>query len=258
MYFKFKHIDKLVGGFFILTIICLLALLVTVARGQGWFEKYTSYDSFLSNGRGLQHGDQVVVNGFEIGRVSKIKLADDDMIWVKFKVLSRYAKHVREGTTALVDSPMVGSARVLLKLGPSDAPMLKPGSVIPSGEEEAANLDGLIESATELVNKLKSPDGSLMTIVKDIASGKGSLGKLITEPALYNRLSAITKNVQGVTESLNEVSPDLKDAIIAARKDLEEANKVIHALQSSIFLRGSIENYLNQERLLTGAESYDR
>lgn len=258
MYFKFKHLDKFVGGFFILAVICLLALLVTVARGQRWFQDYVSYKTTLSNSRGLQRGDQVIINGLEVGRVVKIDLSANDMVSVDFKIFSGYAKHMREGTKSMIDSPMVGSARIILKVGPEDAAELRPGSNIPSGEEEAASLDELIESATELAKKLGDEGGSLMTIIKDIADGRGTLGQFVINPVLYNRLAAITNNVQGITKSLDEASPDIKDAIVAARRDLEEANKVIHALQKSIFLSGSIENYLGEDRLLTGAESYDR
>lgn len=258
MYFKFKHLDKLVGGFFILAIICLLALLVTVARGQRWFQDYNPYHCSFSSGKGIRIGDSVIINGLEAGRVMQISLTDDDRVDVTFKIFSRYTNHIREGTKAVINAPMVGSAIVMLKLGPTDAQILKPGSDIPSGEEEASDLDELISSATDLTKKLGDPDGSLMTIINDIAKGRGTVGKLIIDPALHNRFAAIAKNIQGITKSLDEASPDLKDAIVAARKDLEEANKVIHALQRSIFLRGSIENYLEEERLLMGAEGSNR
>ena len=264
MHFKFRHLDKLVGGFFIVSLVCLLLLLVVVARGQRWFQKYVPYHSYFEKAGGLNVGDKVLIKGMEAGRVASVKLSKDNQIAVKYKIYSQYADKVQEGTRSKVSIPVVGSASVVLQLPIEKKPVLKAKSLIPSSEDESADLEKLIENATNLVAKLNDPDGTFMMTLAHLEQstaelettmkGRGSVGKLMNDSELHNRLVKISKNLQDITDKLGEASPDMRDAVISARKNLEEAEKVITALQKSVFLRGHIEQYLGEERLLTGAE----
>lgn len=264
MHFKFRHLDKLVGGFFIISVVSLILLMVVVARGRHWFERYVPYYSMFNSGRGLNIGDPVMIKGLKTGKVISVRLEQGNNVKVEYKILAKHSDLITDGVNAQVSAPVVGSASVVINLGQSDKPILKSGSQIPSVEESGGGLDELIADADILVKKLKDPDGNFMDTLanlkdatgdlKKTMAGKGSLGQLITKSDLYDRFLKIAKHLQVLSETLDETSPDMRDAVVAARRDLEEAEKVIKALQKSIFLRGSIEQYLGDERLLTGAE----
>lgn len=63
---------------------------------------------------------------------------------------------------------------------------------------------GTLNSVTQLTDSLKQTVSNLTEVTSQIKSGKGSIGKLLNDEELYNRLLAVTGNVQLTMSELNE------------------------------------------------------
>lgn len=261
MHFKFKYIQKIVGGFFLTACVIIIILLVLVARGQKWFQQYARYVTYFNNGGGLHVGSSVMIQGLEAGKVARVRIEADNRVKVDVNIFKQYASHIREESIAKLTQPMIGSSRLEIVLGPQDKALIRTGGVIPSKEVVGADLDALINETTELIKKLKNPDEDLMHILsnvnhatKEISSSltkkSGSLAMLIEERKLYDELLSTTTHLDSVLSGIDESTPDIRDAITEARRGLKETNKVILALQKSIFLRGNIERHLKQDSTL--------
>lgn len=261
MHFKFRHIQKIIGGFFLLTCFIIIILLVLVARGQKWFEHYVPYITYFNSGGGLHAGSSVMIQGLEAGQITKIGLSRDNKVRVQIKVNHQYASRIRQDSLAKLITPIVGSSRLEIALGPQDAPLIPIRGVIPSKEVVGSDLDALINEATDLVKKLSDPKKDLMQILdnvnhatKEISESldekSGTLAMLIEDRKLYDELLSATSHLDNVLAGIDESTPDIKDAITEARRGLKETNKVILALQKSIFIRGNIEKYLKQDSTL--------
>lgn len=261
MQFKFKHIQKIVGGFFLLACIIIAVLLVIVARGQRWFQQYASYASYFDHGGGINVGASVMLKGLEAGNVYSVGLDSDNRVLVGIHIFKQYANRIREGSRVALMEPIVGSSRIEIDPGPQDMPPIKHGGTIPSSDTERASLDTLIGHATNLVKDLEDPKGDLKqgianvnAITKNLADSlkekKGTLGMLIERRDLYNEVVSITKHLDQILAGIDESTPDIRDSIIEARKGLKEANKVMKALQKSVFLRGNVEEYLKEEAVV--------
>ncbi len=254
MHFKFRHLQKIVGGFFLLTVILVIVLLTMVARGQRWFQAYTPYHCFFASGGGLAAGSTVTINGLEAGKIQHVQLTPENRVRVDLQVFSEYADRIRAESMAKLVMPIVGSAGVEIAPGPTGAAAIEPGGLIPSRVEGGGDLDALIGNANELIAELKDPQGDLM----EALANTNEATKLIVEgleakpgrPAMLDELSSAVGHLDGVLDSLDAASPDIRDAIIEARRGLREANRVIRALQKSILLRGNIEQYLKEDSTL--------
>jgi len=261
MHFKFRHLEKIVGAFFLFTCAMILVLLVLVARGQRWFQAYTPYDTYFDGGGGLRVGTPVMVKGLEGGKISGIELCEDGRVRIDLSIFRQVGRRIRSGSMARISSPLLGSSSLEIDPGPQDLPPIPHGGTIPSEESASAGFDALVDSATKLVRSLDDPEGDLKMSLANVniatkqlsdalTKKDGTLRMLIERRQLYDELVRASGHLSGVLGAIDEKGPDIQDAIVEARRALEEANKVIAALQKSIFLRGNIAKGLKEDSTL--------
>lgn len=261
MYFKFKYLNKIVGGFFILTCIIVIILLMIVARGQRWFQTYTPYTAYFDQGDGLGLGTPVMINGIRSGMIDSISLDENNRINVVLKIFSQYSKNIKEGSEIKIVTPLFGSANLEILPGPTQNNVILPKGVISTVSGEQSSLDALIEETMALIEMLKDPNGDLAGSLKNfnstsrridsmLSSRGGTLGMLIESRDLYNRLISVTNHLNHLVSIVDESSPDIRDAITGAREGIKEANRTIRAVQKSIFIRGHVEKYLAEDSAL--------
>ncbi len=254
MHFKFRNLQKIVGGFFLLTVVVIIMLLTIVARGQRWFQHYIPYQCYFARGGGLVGGDDVTINGIKAGKVHRVSLSDDNRIHVELQIYAKYSDRIREKSLVKMILPMVGSATLDIDPGLQDVPSILKGGIIPSIKEGGADLDALISSAIELVNELEDPEGNLMGMLANLddltKSVSGALKSKPGKPGMLVEVQSAVGHLDSVLATLDESKPEIRDAIVEARRSLYETNKVIKALQKSIFLRGNIEQQLDEDSTL--------
>lgn len=266
MHFKFKHLQKIIGGFFLLTCAAVVVLLGIAARGQRWFQAYTPYVSYFETGGGLRVGTVINIKGLEAGRISSVDLGPDNRVKVGFKVFRNYAGKVTKGASISHVQPLIGSSSLELIPGPDNAQPIAAGGVIPTADGGKIDLNELVANTTRFINdatllvtnatllakNLESPQGDLKKTLANLNSAtkqvsealneqKGTMGLLLEKRELYDNLLSSTVRLDTVLKGLEESTPDIKDSISEARYNLEEAGKVIRALQKSIFIRGNLE-----------------
>lgn len=92
---------------------------------------------------------------------------------------------------------------------------------------------GTLNSVTQLTDSLKHTVSNLTEVTSQIKSGKGSIGKLLNDEELYNRLLVVTGNVQLTMSELNETIHKLS---MAAGNGVEVTEALKHNfLVSSYF-----------------------
>lgn len=254
MHFKFRHLHKIVGGFFLLAVAILFLLLVLVARGQRWFQGYVHYTTMFEKGGGLQPGDAVTIKGIEVGKVETVELDSSNRIFVKFAVFDHYANRIRQGTEALLSSPFIGAGSIVLELGETDGSELADGSAVPPRASGGGELDALLTSISNIAKRLEDPQGDLMQTLGHVRGITKELEVALSSDtdSLHMRLRSAMGHLDRVLAGLDDSTPDIQDAIGEARKSLEEANTVLVALEKSIFLRGNVERFLEEDAVLVG------
>ena len=279
MHFKFKHIQKIVGGFFLLSCIIIIVLLAIVARGQKWLQSYAPYVSYFDEGKGLRIGTDVTIKGMEAGRVSSVDLGPDNRVKVGVEVFRRYAGKINRGSRIYLVQPMIGSNSLEIAPGPDSSAPIPDGGVISSVDEGKTDLKALIDNATRLVKKLGDPEGDLLRTLANLntatrnlenprgdlmqsianvnkatkelsdalVSKDGTVGMLLEKRELYDKLNSAALHLDSVMGSIEGATPEIKASISAARTDLEESEKVIRSLQKNFLIRGNIEKRMNED-----------
>jgi phospholipid/cholesterol/gamma-HCH transport system substrate-binding protein len=85
----------------------------------------------------------------------------------------------------------------------------------------------------------------LGTIVKDIQGGKGSIGKLVNDEAMYKSLKEVVDQAEATAKNLSEISEDMKKV----STDLRESNLVNTVEQTAVHVRDAAER---ARAILTG------
>ena len=283
MHFKFKHKEKIIGAFFILSCIIIIILLVIVARGQKWLQAYVPYVVYFEEGRGLRVGTGITIKGLDAGRVSSVDLGPDNRVKVGVNVFRNYAGKINTGAKIALIQPMIGSSSLEIIPGPDKAAPIVRGGVIRSVDEGKIDLKVLIDNTARLINNLENPRGDLMqslanvnTAAKKVANPqgdlmqalanvniaskklaealgpeKGTIGMLLEKRELYDKLSSAALHLDNVLTGAEDSMPEIKTSISTARTNLEESEKVIRSLQKNFLIRGDIEKRLKEDSSLS-------
>lgn len=263
--------------------VAILILGYSFLRGNDVFTTENKFYSVYSDVTGLAVAKPVLVNGFQIGRVSRLTLLPSGNTLVEFKVQSKYA--VPKNTVAKLDGDLLGNKTINFMLGNSKimaesndtlsasvkgslAESLQP--VQKKAELIIAKMDSILTSVNAIMNPRfqKNVDRSFNSIANTLRSLEGTSQKvddLVGKQSV--RINNILANVESISANLknsnqyltgtlanfNKVSDDVAKGHI--RETLENANKAVADLQATIAKinagQGSLGMLLNDDKMYT-------
>jgi phospholipid/cholesterol/gamma-HCH transport system substrate-binding protein len=264
--------------------ITILILGYSFLRGDDLFSSSNKFYAVYRSVDGLTVSKPVLVNGFQIGRISKMKLLPDGRTIVEFKIDRQYK--VPTNTLAKLSSTdLLGSKAIVFAYGNSntyaqDNDTLHgdiQGSLAESLQPiqmKAENLINKLDSALASINKILNPnfqrnvDRSFLSIANSLQTLEGTTKKIdaliSTQTEHINGILANTETVSsnlktssvhlsGITENFDKVSSDIASSNI--KQTLDNANKAMADLQATISKINSNQGTMGL--LLNDAKLYD-
>jgi phospholipid/cholesterol/gamma-HCH transport system substrate-binding protein len=205
--FHLRHRNLFVGIFILVPILVVPVFLIYSLSKTEIFEKWCYLSTRCDSNYGLNKGSGVLLSGTIIGYVESVTLNKEGSVDVAFKIKQKFTSLVKEDSRAMLKqkSPIVGDWSIELSIGSKTSPPIKSGTFMPS-EVSQMHLD---ETITQVTHTLTTVN----TILHDIESGKGSVGKLIEEDTLLRQIQALVGSVQKV--------------VVSADKAVTQANQLI-------------------------------
>lgn len=243
--------------------ITILILGYSFLRGNDIFSTTDKFYAVYQSVDGLTASKPILVNGFQIGRVSKMTLLPNGHTVVEFKVERKYK--VPSSTVAkLVSTDLLGSKAIVFEYGNSNTfaenkDTLQAdiqGSLAESLQPiqmKAENLINKLDSSLASINKILNPnfqknvDRSFMSIANSLQTLEGTTKKIDALVSTQtNHINAIMANTQtvtanlktssenltGITTDFKKVSSDIAGSNI--KQTLDNANKAMADLQATI------------------------
>ncbi|WP_372795414.1 MlaD family protein [Pontiella sp.] len=174
-------IEILVGLFVFVVLIALSVFTIVLSREKLWQESH-SYEFVFTEIGGLREGDAVYLRGMNIGRVKQTQL-DNSRVHV-FVTLD-VPLTLRHGYRIdVVDASMLGGKTLKIYEGPEDAPLL------------GKNITILGNRPVEMIVELSEAVDGLQRLIESVERGEGTLGKLVTDDAMYNNLAEISDDLK--------------------------------------------------------------
>ncbi len=236
-------------GFFVALIVMAAFFITFIVGGLERFQDGLHVDALFNSAQELKIGDRVKLAGVEVGKVEKIEL-DPTEKKVRVTMKLRAAAPVRTDTVASIKfAGLMGQNFVSLDFGKPGAKLVEDGTVLASTEQAdfAALMSKLDNVATGVENLTKSFAGdefqnlassvtgffkdnreslraslqNVSNITAKVASGEGTVGKLIMDDALYASALATVSNLN---QSVSRTSDEIRDTVADARKIVDEIN----------------------------------
>jgi phospholipid/cholesterol/gamma-HCH transport system substrate-binding protein len=227
-------------------------MVVIVARQEGLFQEYVEYRAIFKNVSGLKPGSEVHLAGVTVGNILKTSINPDGNIVVTFQVLKQYSDRIRRDSRCTIGfMGLLGEKSLDLTPGSIKEPPIPPEGLVVSVEplditqllaRAAPSLNDVQKVLTNLVSITESMAGpesdfnkifsELKDIVSKINAGKGSLGKLVNDPALYRDTADSMKQVRKFVDNL-EKSKGLIGALMNDPAFKEQTLKTMTEMQAT-------------------------
>ena len=215
-----------------IVIAATLIFSLTGTKGFSW-QRYTLKTRF-ANVAGLAAGSPVRVSGVEVGTVTAIEFAGDQ-VDVVFEVKKDLRNRITDKSVASLGSvSLLGESAVDITAATTGTPVPDYGYVT-SGRAKGSLAD-VSEQATQGMEQINA-------LVKDLRDGKGTAGRLLTDDQLYVELRRFTTTANGVTEAIRQGRGTIgrlindratSDALEASLKNLEAMTARINAGEGSL------------------------
>jgi phospholipid/cholesterol/gamma-HCH transport system substrate-binding protein len=248
-------------GLTVLVALITLAVLIFVMTGTtGLFTKKIIVRAYVDNAGGLRVGAPVRLEGVDIGNVTWIRVVSDPKrslapVEVRMKITTKYADTMNKGCQVLLTTAgVLGEVFVDIdcreaKGGPIQSGDELPTKDVPQLQDVVRASQGTLQNVDTLVKRLDS-------ILSYIQSGQGSIGKVIYDPALFNRANDMLNQLNEVVGQMNSPNGTIgkllnsEELYNKANASIDNLNKIIDEVNSG---KGTIGKFLKDPSLYNNA-----
>ncbi len=245
-----KNKELKVGVFSAVTLV-LLYFGFNYMKGIDFFERKKTYYAVYDNIDQLATSNPVLVNGYAVGRVSRIKIMQNKSNHVLIEMEIDADIVLTDSTKAILNSELFGGKSVLLKIGHSKKKLNENDTL--HTEVAKGMFDVLSETATPVATDLQTTLRKFNTTIENFSVTFEKLNviltKLQTTPDLLNKtLATTTSNIESLSVSfkndadningmLNELKPTL-----ANFKTLSDSLKRLHLNETLMKAQQTLEH----------------
>lgn len=239
---QIKWSELRVGLTVIFASLVLVLLLFLMSGTGGFFAEHITLISFFDNAGGLRVGAPVRLSGVDIGNVAHIRVVPDKdkkltPVEVIMKVSTKYNFDLREDSyTSLATAGVLGETYLDIDSSQATGPVVKDGDTLlthvhPDFNEVVSASQGTLQNMDALLKRVDR-------ILAFAESGKGSIGKLIYDPRLYDQLSQTVTEFKAVVDDIAQGRGSLgklinnNDAYNKFVATLDKMNLVVDDLQA--------------------------
>jgi len=219
-----------------------------------------------SNAEGVKPGAYVVLSGYNIGTVSTIRLTEDaDSVRVLLRINEDVHPFIKIDSRAEIKQEgLVGNKFINLSVGSDRSPVVEDYGFIKGVAPFA--LSSLADNVTSITDTADRVFGELNVLLHRLNQGEGTIGKLLTDDGVYERLEAITEqtekgleltneNLDNLSTLLVETAETLNRIVVKADTTLENTNRMTD--EAAQFLEAMNTGRGTMGALMTDRSLYD-
>ncbi len=199
--------SQLKVGVTVLAASITLGVLILLMSGTGGvFTRKITIKSYFDNAGGLREGAPVRLSGVDIGNVKKIRVVADPArrltpVEVTMRVNTRYIESLRrDSLTTLSTAGVLGETYIDIESGQAKGPEVQNGDILAT--RETPQIEDVVRASQSTLQNLDALEKRVDRILAFVESGQGSIGKVIYDPGLYNRLNSTVEQFQGLVSDV--------------------------------------------------------
>jgi len=291
--FKFRRVNEITGTFVLVVVAVLIAAVVWTGHSQRWFKSRVTLRIVLpeAGAAGIRQGSEVYFLGTLVGSVSYVEVDEKGRMEAEANIRRDFFRFVRADSSAVIKKKFGVAGDSFFEVTRGEGkPLPEKNASIVCNEQFQSALEAAIEDirretlqalkktssgldawtalGTNLITtqaRLEQLIGHLNLIVAGVEQGKGTAGRLISDPALADEaqnllaranatmgelqgmvtnLNVVVKNVQNGTTRLPEITgavadeaKDLPGLVRQTQASMREMERLIEAMQRTWLLR---------------------
>lgn len=195
-----------VGIMAIAACVILVVLIFMMTGSRGFFAKEFQLKTFVADSASLTVGAPVRVNGIQAGNVTDIHLTNETAETRKVEIVmaidESFKDRIPADSQASIDPEGVfGDKFVAISLGKETA-MVQPGGEIPS--LDTREFQEVVNQSYSVLTSLRSITARVDKIMEEVEKGQGTIGKLLVDEQLYNRLDGVVAKADNVVAKIDK------------------------------------------------------
>jgi len=288
--FKFRHVHAITGTFVLVVLGVLVVALMFAGRSQRWFVGNVTLRIVLpeDGAGGIRQGSEVYFLGTLMGTVRDISVNRAGRMVAEVNIRRDFFPFVRADSSAVVKRKfgVVGDAYFEIARGQGPPLPEKNASMVckeqlpstveiaveevrreavPALRKLSAGLDTWTELGTNLIASRKRLDQLIVradSIATDLQEGRGTAGKLLTDPSAADELKTLlvkanhslddlqvtldnlklaSTNLPAISEALGQETEDLPGLVSQTQTSMRELERLIEAMQRHWLLRKYVD-----------------
>ena len=220
--------------------VTLMILIFLMTGSTGLFTHKITLRSYFDNASGLREGAPVRLEGVDVGNVKTVRVMSGHgltpvevtmTVSTKFKNGIRKDSVVELSTAGVLGEVFVDIDSVQARKGPAQN-----GDELPI--RERPDLQDMVRSSQTTLQNIQALLARVDRIVAFVESGQGSIGKLIYDPTLFNRLNVTLAEFQKVATAVSEGQGSLGKLLVddelyrKANTTVDNINKILDQINT--------------------------
>jgi len=199
-----KEKFKIRLGLFVIGGLVLFGLAIfIIGKQRNLFDPVFRLATTFYNVSGLQVGNNVRFSGINVGTVSRILMMNDSTVHVDMLIKESVRSHIKTDSEVAIGSEgIIGDRLLLISQGSAFAPEVQSGDELVSSEP--VETDAIITSLEVTALNVEIITDQLAAIMRNINSGKGTLGRLIQDSTIADNLSRTMRNLEAGSKGLEQ------------------------------------------------------
>jgi phospholipid/cholesterol/gamma-HCH transport system substrate-binding protein len=236
-----------------------LAVLIFLMSGTtGPFTPKVSLKSYFDDAEVLRNGAPVRLQGVDVGNVTAVRIIPErepTPVEVTMRVTTKYIRSIRrDSVTSMSTAGVLGETYINIDSSRAKGPQVQDGDTLAT--RETPEIQDVVRASQSTLQNLDALLKRTDRILAFVESGQGSIGKLIYDPALYNRFADTVNEFKGIVDQVRAGQGSLgklisnEDAYNQVMAAINKVNVMIDDLQQG---KGTAGKFLKDPALYNNA-----
>ena len=205
-----EQVGRRAKSLLLLTAILLVGSIAFILYARGFFESSQRLTLITEDSEGATVGMSLTFAGFQLGRVTRIRLGEDGNAHIEVDIPESEAHWLKTSSVFTLERNLLGGTRLKAFSGILDDPVLPNGAIRPLLRGDAtADIPKVAGTTRELLENLQTLTGSNSPLVRSLEAIEVASQRLASD---RGALAVLMGNTQGA-DQLQEAIGDLQQLI---------------------------------------------
>jgi phospholipid/cholesterol/gamma-HCH transport system substrate-binding protein len=230
----------IVGVFILVGIIFLLAGILMIGNIHQTFSTKMQVSTIFEDVNGLQKGSNIWFSGVKIGTVRRVEFFGKSKVKVIMNINEDAQQYIRKDAKVKVSTDgFIGNKILVIYGGSSNVAAVSQDDTL--GVEKTFSTEDMMNTLQENNMNVLAITKDFKSISKDLADGRGSIGKLLKDDVIYSDISSAAASLKNASGKANQVMGSLSSFSSGLNKKGTLANQLVTDTVVFNSLKGSVK-----------------